>query len=185
MIKLFGSYTSPFVRHCRIALLQTRTDFEFIETDYAQSAQHSPAMRVPFLQDDSITLHDSASILKYIRAKSGEDFCQDLSEFELFCLINTALDSTINLFLLEKSGVNIAANDYLKRQQHRVEACLATFEQAAQAGLAWNDAGIRLACFIDWALYRHRLSFDTCPALLSWLEHARQQTEFQLTALPG
>lgn len=184
MIKLFGSFTSPFVRHCRIALLQTNAEFEFIETDYSQSAQQSPAMRVPFLQHNDLTLHDSSSILKYIRELNGDHFCSSLDELELYCLINTALDSTINLFLLERSGVEIDTNDYLKRQRQRIDACLAALERAARTGLSWDDAGIRLACFIDWAIYRNRLRFDTYPALHTWLTEARSKAEFQSTALP-
>ena len=33
-MKLFGSYTSPYVRHCRIVLAQNGQDCEFVETDY-------------------------------------------------------------------------------------------------------------------------------------------------------
>ena len=37
-MKLYGSYTSPFVRHCRIVLLETQQSCEFIETDQTSSA---------------------------------------------------------------------------------------------------------------------------------------------------
>lgn len=47
-MELFGSYTSPFVRHCRIALLETKTKFSFTETDFETSAKLSPAKRFPF-----------------------------------------------------------------------------------------------------------------------------------------
>ena len=47
-MKLFGSYTSPFVRHCRIVLAQHQQSYEFIPTDYAQSAQQTPTKRVPY-----------------------------------------------------------------------------------------------------------------------------------------
>ena len=38
-MELFGSYTSPYVRHCRIALLETDTKFSLTETDYDTSAK--------------------------------------------------------------------------------------------------------------------------------------------------
>lgn len=47
-MELYGSYTSPFVRHCRIALLQTQQDCQFIETDAQQSATLSPTKKVPY-----------------------------------------------------------------------------------------------------------------------------------------
>lgn len=184
-MKLHGSFTSPFVRHCRIALLQQGMDFEFIETDYAQSAEGSPAMRVPYLQDGDLVLHDSSSILKHIRQRNDQGFCQSTEEFDLYLLVTTALDSTINLFLLEKSGVDIATNNYTQRQAQRIQQCLQALNSKAGQGLEWNDAGIRLACFIDWALFRQRLDLSGFPALLNWLDDARQSREFDLTTPPA
>lgn len=73
-MQLFGSYTSPFVRHCRIALIETGLDCEFVETDYAESARRSPTKKVPYLQDKDVMLFDSCSILKYLREKAGGTF---------------------------------------------------------------------------------------------------------------
>lgn len=57
-MKLFGSYTSPFVRHCRIVLALNEQKFELVPTDYAQSAQNSPAKRVPYFTHNGLKLHD-------------------------------------------------------------------------------------------------------------------------------
>jgi glutathione S-transferase len=184
-MKLFGSYTSPFVRHCRIALLQTETEFEFLQTDYAQSAKGSPAQRVPYLQHEGLQLHDSASILKYVRQLAEQPFCASVESYDCFCLVNAALDSTVNLFLLENSGVDIHTNDYTKRQAARIESCLAALDKKAVEGLEWDDAGIRLACFIDWASFRKRLSFDNYPALQHWLHEANQDRNFVATKPPS
>lgn len=184
MMKLFGSYTSPFVRHCRIVLLETQTDFEFVETDYSQSAAGSPAQRVPYLHDGELHLHDSASIIKYVRQQAGENFCAEAQSFDLFCLVNAAMDSTINLFLLENSGIDISSNPYLQRQASRIESCLQSLQERAEKGLAWDDAGIRLTCFVDWAEYRKRLDFSPYPALQSWRDQALQQKSFRQTQPP-
>ena len=101
-MKLYGSYTSPFVRHCRIALLETGLACEFIETDQAGSAAKSPTKRVPFLEDGDVFLTDSSSILKHIREKAGTAFLSSASELDLFAMVNTALDATVNLFFLER-----------------------------------------------------------------------------------
>ncbi|RUO22945.1 glutathione S-transferase [Aliidiomarina minuta] len=183
-MQLFGSYTSPFVRHCRIVLLETQTPFEFMQTDYTQSAAGSPTQKVPYLHDGSTHLHDSASIIKYLRQQAGEEFCATAESFDLFCLVNAALDSTINLFLLENSGIDIANNPYLERQANRIESCLAALQERAAKGLSWDDAGIRLACFIEWAEYRKRLDFNAYPALQDWLSLAQQQDAFVQTQPP-
>ena len=124
-----GSFTSPFVRHCRIALLEEQFEFELIETDGEASAAQSPTKRVPFLKDGDIQLTDSSSILKYAREKAGKTFLKDLQDYDQYCLVNTVLDSCVNLFLLERHGLSADANSYLQRQSQRIESGLTELNQ--------------------------------------------------------
>ena len=73
-MKLYGSLTSPYVRHARIAIAQSGFQCEFEEADYARSAELSPTARVPFFEDGDLMLTDSSSILKYVREKAGTGF---------------------------------------------------------------------------------------------------------------
>jgi len=172
-MQLHGSYTSPYVRHIRIVLAQSELDTEFVETDYAASAAQSPAARVPFLVDGELTLTDSASILKYLREKTGQSFFLDVVDFDFFLLVNTAMDSSVNLFLLEKDGVTPETSAYLARQQRRVAQTLDELERRLAAGRfdRAGDAGIRLGCFLSWALFRERLTLDEHPALADFQRH--------------
>ena len=52
-MELFGSYTSPYVRHCRIAFKETGLAYSFTETDHDMSAKLSPA-KVPFLHHNDL-----------------------------------------------------------------------------------------------------------------------------------
>lgn len=183
-MKLFGSTTSPFVRHCRIALHETGTPFDFEITDAAGSAQQSPAQKVPFLHDGDLHLHDSTSILKYIREQAGQDWFADVRELDLYCLTNTVLDSQINLHLIKKSGVDVESVAYLKRQKARIETSLTHLNQLAADGLQWHDGSIRLACLIDWATYRALIDFSPYPNLQQWLTQARGHASFSDTAPP-
>ncbi|RTE86749.1 MULTISPECIES: glutathione S-transferase family protein [Gammaproteobacteria] len=185
-MKLFGSYTSPFVRHCRIALEESGEQFEFVETDYAQSAEGSPAKRVPYLEIGSLKLHDSSAILKYVREHSGGDFLSNLEDFDMYCLVNTAMDTCINLFLLERDGITPEQAPYLERQQQRTHAILKSLNDTPWDfdKLPWHDATIRLACFLDWALYRKRLTLDAYPQLQKFLAAANQHESFVRTAPP-
>ena len=161
MMKLYGSYTSPFVRHCRIALLETGLTCEFIETDQAGSAAKSPTKRVPFLEDGDLFLTDSSAILKYLREKAGQSFMAKVEEFNQFCMINSALDATVNLFFLERDGVDLQAYDYTKRQAARIDSSLIelnALELPSQA--PYNDAQLRLACYLAWGLFRKRIDID-------------------------
>lgn len=185
-MKLYGSYTSPFVRHCRIALTQENQAFDFIETDYEGSAQLSPTAKVPYLEDGDLVLSDSSSILKHIRDSAGKPFLADIAEFETYTLANTALDTAINLFLLSKEGVLAADVPYLTRQVTRLETALAALDKRIDpaAGIA-DDASLRCACLLGWALYRQRFELQGFPRLAQLLATANIDPLFAATAPPA
>lgn len=185
-MQLHGSYTSPYVRHCRIALQQSGLQHELIDTDYQQSLTQSPTAKVPFLRDGDLLLTDSSSILRHVRERSGQTFCSDIKDYDLYLLTSTAMDSAVNLFLLEREGVTPATSDYLKRQQQRIEQCLQHMDQQAQAQLSlwrepFTDGVLRTGCFLSWALFRQRLSIDQQPNLQALLQHLDQYSLFAAT----
>lgn len=184
-MKLYGSYTSPFVRHCRIALLETNCACDFIETDQASSAVQSPTKRVPFLEDGDIFLTDSTSILKHLREKAGQPYLASTIELNQFCMINAALDSTTNLFFLERDGVDLAAYEYTRRQAARIESSLAELNQLnLPAQSPYNDVHLRLACYLAWGLFRKRINIDTHENLQNFLTCINQYQPFAETAPP-
>jgi len=185
-MKLYGSYTSPFVRHCRVALAQGDHDFEFVEADYAMSAERSPTAKVPFFEDDGMMLTDSSSILKYVREKSGGEFLKQMGDFELFSMTNTLLDTAINVFLLENDGFKADKVPYIGRQQARIKTGLAELNRRFDPadGIA-TDSALRCACFIDWALFRKRFQIDGLDNLQALLAEADKQSVFLDTAPPG
>ncbi len=184
-MKLYGSYTSPFVRHCRIALLETGLACEFIETDQAGSAAKSPTKRVPFLEDGDVFLTDSSSILKHIREKAGTAFLSSASELDLFAMVNTALDATVNLFFLERDGVDLQAYEYTRRQAARIESSLTELNALSLAAQApYSDMELRLACYLAWGLFRKRINIEAHENLQQFLAGINQYTAFSDTAPP-
>lgn len=177
-MRLFGSLTSPYVRHCRIALAQADLDHELVATDYAASARQSPTQRVPFLEDGDLRLTDSASILRHIRERQGQAFLPNIEDFDFFLLAGTALDTVVNLFLLERDGVTPDACAYLQRQRDRVDSSLAELQRRlathpARTRPMQSDALLRLGCFLAWATFRNRLTLepqDPLNELLTLLE---------------
>ncbi|RFF29270.1 glutathione S-transferase family protein [Wenzhouxiangella sediminis] len=184
-MQLYGTYTSPYVRHCRIALAETGQDYELIETDYAQSARLAPAKRVPFLKAGDLVLNDSLSILKFIRESARRAFLPDVEDCDLFALTNTALDTAINLFLLEKDGLGPAQSGYLARQAARVHDILEALEGRAGALPAktdrFTDGELRLGCFLDWALFRERITLTEHIELAAFLERMKEYPCFANT----
>lgn len=174
-MELFGSYTSPYVRHCRIAFKETGLAYSFTETDHDMSAKLSPAKKVPFLHHNDLRFFDSSSILKYVREKNGERFFADTTDFDQYCLVNTAMDATINLFLLSKEGVTPENNGYMKRQHERVYEILALMESrdhavAYEGPHPFSDGELRLGCFLSWGLFRSLISLNEFPKLQAFLD---------------
>jgi len=183
---IYVSFTSPFVRHCRIALLETALICEFIETDATQSAQISPTKKVPLLVDGDVTLTDSSSILRYLREKSGAPFMADILDFELFNMTNTVMDACVNLFFLEKlDNISVEQSQYLTRQKARVLSGLEALNGSPiTAELPLSDGLIRLACFLDWGVYRERIDLKPFTNLTRLLDVARTDQNFFKTMPP-
>ncbi len=184
-MKLYGSYTSPYVRHCRVALLEAGLAFEFVETDFSGSAKKSPTQRVPFLEDGNQFFTDSSSIIKYLREKVGTKFCASAKELDDFCLVNSALDATTNLFFIERDGVQIADIPYLLRQAARIETILGELNaMELPVSAPYNDAHLRLACYMGWAKFRKRVDFTPFSNLENFFANANHYEIFRITT-PG
>lgn len=184
-MKIFGSFTSPFVRHCRIVMQQEGFQFTLIETDYDQSALGSPTSKVPYFTDGEVALTDSTSIVKYVREKAGKAFIASATEMDGYALANTVLDSAINLFLLEKDGITPDKSAYLKRQSARVTKGLAELNELVAGNTnLHSDFVLRVACLLDWGRYRGRFEFSEFDNLTALLAQANQNELFAETTPP-
>ncbi len=165
-MQLYGSYTSPYVRHCRIALAESGLPFELVETDQSASARLSPTQRVPFLADGPLQLNDSLAILAHIRQRQGQQLPTGPERLNLLCLATTVLDTAINLFFMERDGVTANSLPYLQRQQARIHSALAELEQQPLPLAApYDDADLRIGVMIGWTQFRQRIDFSAYPRL--------------------
>ncbi len=184
-MQLYGSYTSPFVRHCRIALMQNDMGCDFVTVDMMKNPDLSPTSKVPFMQDGALTLTDSSSILKYIREKAGQMFLADVQDYETFAISNTLLDSAINTFLLEMQGVDANEVPYLTRQKNRVASGLAALNLRIDPAQGIStDGALRAACLLAWGDYRSRFTLDGLDNLQGLKEAANADSNFVATAPP-
>lgn len=185
-MKLYGSYTSPYVRHCRIVLAQLGLACDFIEADYTMSAEKSPSMKVPFLQDGDLYLTDSTSILLHFYSQVGKPFITSAEEMDVYAMTNTLMDATINLFLLEQDGVTPATSQYLTRQANRIEKGLDALEgSTALITEEHNIAATRLYCFLAWGVFRNRINLAKRPQLQNFLNKMHDYSAFKKTAPPN
>ncbi len=182
-MKLYGSLTSPFVRHVRVALSQSDLAYTFIEADYALSADQSPTAKVPYFENAGLKLTDSSSILKYVREQSGASFLGELEDFELYTMSSTLLDTAINLFLLEKEGATEQQFPYLARQRGRLHTGLRELNRRIHpTDSLTRDSSLRCACLIGWGLFRNRFALDGLENLGALMDWANQNESFANTA---
>jgi len=185
-MKLYGSYTSPYVRHCRIVIEQLGLDCDFVEADYAMSAEKSPSMKVPFLQDGDLYLTDSTSILFHFYSKAGKPFITSAEEMDLYAMTNTLMDASINLFLLEQDGVTPETSQYLVRQATRIEKGLDTLASSNVLNTDENNiAATRLYCFLAWGIFRNRISLAERPKLEAYVNKMGSYSAFKKTVPPN
>ncbi|WP_158587038.1 glutathione S-transferase family protein [Motilimonas pumila] len=184
-MQLFGSYTSPFVRHCRIAIRQQDLPVTFIATTLEQAQLDSPTMKLPYFKDDQTLLTDSSVILRYLRQQSSLPFCAEIQDHECFALASTLLDAGISAVMLARAdGLTAANSAFAAKQQARVTQSLAYLDQLIDPR-TWsfqNDGHIRLACALDWGLFRQSFSLEAYPQLHAVLGQANEQKHFVATA---
>lgn len=185
-MQLFGSLTSPFVRHCRIALAEGPGKWEMVIADYDYSAAHSPSKKVPFFRDDETFLSDSSAILAEIRRRQQRPFLESARDWEIYTTATTCLDAAINIFLFERHGVKVHDVAYLGRQADRVAS---TLDYLVRLGVGFSeqpsDAQLRVACLLDWARFRQRFDVSDWPQLAQILHDANQYDRFKNTAPPA
>jgi glutathione S-transferase len=182
-MRLYGTTTSPYVRHCRVALLDCGFPFELVPTDHAQSKNLSPTARVPFLEDGNVRLTDSTSILFHVRKKANQPFIETAEKWDSYCLANTTLDAGITLFLIERLDGSLPESKYVRRQSDRLASCL---DELARRTLPHtrplDDSALRIACLLEWGLFRQRFSLEQHEPLMRFLELARSWEPFAQTA---
>lgn len=196
---LYGSLTSPFVRHARIALAESGLSHEFIVTDTNEAAKTSPMMRLPYLKNGDLMLTDSAVIIRYVREQAGMPYLATIKEHETFCTASTILDSAISLMLMAsvlgiqadnttEVALKPGSGNFANRQLARVEAGVDQLEKYALANelpgdsIAGADAAIRVACLLSWGLFRNAFTLDKRPGLAAFLKSAETYTRFAETA---
>ncbi|MBX2879665.1 MAG: glutathione S-transferase N-terminal domain-containing protein [Granulosicoccus sp.] len=184
-MKIYGTENSPFVRHCRIALLQQGFEFEFIDADRTVVATLSPTQKMPYFTDGTLTLSDSSSIVKYVREKAGEQFLPELANFERYTMANTVMDTLINYRVLLGEGYTSTEIKYMGKQLKRARSGLEMLNRDIDVDAELTeDSTLRTACLVDWGLFRECIDLDGLDNLARLLANARTNEQFNSTAPP-
>lgn len=101
-------------------------------------------------------------------------------------MTNTILDACINLFLLVNiDGLFLSNSKYLQRQKARVESGLVALDSKLVCdSLPLTDGQIRLACFLEWGMFRKIIDITGLQNLAKLVALAQSDKNFVLTAIP-
>lgn len=197
-MKLYGTYTSPFVRRVRIVAAEVGAPCTLIDTlkEEGQAALRaiSPIWKVPVAESEGAVILDSHVIIEHLlesygrrnlRAVTTEDRWR---ESNLINVIDGALDSAINVFYLKRDGADVEGLGYLVKQRARVESAMDWVEKQLDQG--WFTAEHRLglseiylATAIDWMSFRDAYPVDRHPGLVRFRETHRDVPSL-LSTLP-
>lgn len=186
MFTLYGSTTSPFVRRARLFLADTDFTFNkiniFNPEDKAMLKKVNPTLKIPMLQDGDTYIYDSKVMFRYASEKL--DLPKISWEQEnLLTVIDSANDSLVQLFLLNKSDFDIKSDRmYFNMQKARLEEVMPFLDEQAKNGAfdEWNYPAICLYCMMDWLMFRSFYDFTPYENLMAF--HARYKEREDVVA---
>jgi glutathione S-transferase len=157
--KLYGSFTSPYVRKLRLLLWEDKT-VEFIPLNYLEEAGNkllksiNPLNQIPFMLVGDQPIFDSRVIYNHI-AKEKEYTPFSIDEENILSAIDTAMASGVSLFSMRKGGIDISGHEnyYIERQKERIPAILdylATWTSKQQFPSDWNYLTMSLLSLLYW-----------------------------------
>lgn len=178
---LVGSEKSPFVRVCRMLMMQNKIDFEFrvlnfvVDKAHAEAlAKASPINRVPILMDGEQTIFDSRVIVNHLVKKHGLP-ALTLDEENFVSTAYSCMDSGVVLFLMRQDGFDVNGSGFfLARQRERIPRNLEFMTPWARGlnpanARDWNFASMSLYAFLFWAQARQLIDLKNYPEMASFV----------------
>lgn len=190
-MKLFGSYTSPFVRKCRITAMEcgVADRLSFVETVVLNDhADHpNPLNMVPSLVDDSGDMFvDSRVICDYL-ASLGSSLpnASDWNDRRLVAMADGLMDRAVAMALEARRPVEQQSPDWQARRRKAIFDTLSTLNDRVPK--AFSAGAIALVCALGYLDFRHSsLNWrEAHPALADWFKTLSQRDSVLATEPPS
>ena len=190
MISLHMSPFSPYARKVRLLLIDKGLEWERIDTETADPPPEfiakNPNLRIPVITDDQtgLTLFESNMILDYLLTTYPDNPPQApqpplaavmarpdhrWADLQLLSTIETALNSGINLLLMERSGIKAEQAVFLQKEQRRIQTNLDWLDaKATPEGYApgvFSIQDLNLMCTLQWFDFREICEWRGRPNL--------------------
>jgi glutathione S-transferase len=185
---LIGSTTSPYVRKLRLCF-HDKINYEFKSINYLEIndvnylKSINPINKIPILIDNEETIFDSRVIFNHLTKKYSWTKLS-LKEENILSAIDGLMDTTINLFLLKRGGLDLdAPNNYVSRQLERIPLIMEFLSPWASTMNDWNFLSMSLYSFLDWASFRGVLNLDKYPEMKIFLTRFEKAPGVELTKI--
>jgi glutathione S-transferase len=130
----------------------------------------NPINKIPILIDRGQAIYDSRVIYNYLSTKYLWTRLT-IQEENILSAIDAALDTTINLFSLNRGGLDTSApNSYVTRQMERIPLLMNYLAPWAKEINEWNFLTMSLYSYLDWAVFREQIDINTYPEMKKFLE---------------
>ncbi len=198
-MQLIGSFTSPYARKVRVALIEKNLPHEFVNdppwnADSCVPA-HNPLGKVPvLLTDDGSALFDSNILIDYIDQLSATpallplDRKAALQVNQLIVLADGIADAGIAILLEGRRPLDKQYAAWVERQQSKIERGLAALETHLRDKTwlydeAFGAADIAAGCMLFWLDFRmgHIDWRSQHAALRAYAERLATRPSFQQT----
>lgn len=198
MIRLYGSFTSPFVRRVQYVAQVLELTYHQVDTMVEKGQEElrkkSPIWKVPLVEIDGVKLWDSRTIIEYLFEKYGTDSFRmpqgegKWRESNLIQAIDAALESAINVFYLAKDGIHPSDSAYLKKQQDRIHSILQWIKTELNENYFTSEKKFGLSELVlyttlDWLQFRNAYPVSEDPFWTGFLEqHGKDDENLKNTA---
>lgn len=215
MLKLYGHDPSPFVRRVRILMTELGLRFERDTRAWKEPSpellSESPIQRLPMLdrgEGHAVRyVYDSRSIAEVLYEAAAQrpsgapkDDVLPLQptlwnpalhddDRNVLSVVDAAIDSAVNVYLIELDGVTSDSSPYLQRQNQRVARCLewldrryADRDTLDPSQLAFVD--VALVSGLGWLRFRKRAELESYAALCRVEARLEERPSFAATR-PG
>ena len=199
MIRLYGSFTSPYVRRVRVVADELGLPFELVDTTppegQAKLREHTPIWKVPAAEIDGQLVFDSHVITellleRYGRGKLAPLPVDDIESRNAISVIDGALDALINAFYLAKEGVTPEQAPYLKKQRERAGSALLWLEHNVHEPFVTSKKQlglpeIALGSALGWMRFRGTYDIEQHQRLMRCFETLERRNSFAHTQPSG
>lgn len=193
-MKLYGTTTSPFVRRVRVVATEVGQAFDLINTAHdagtAALKALSPIWKVPVAEVAGRVLYDSHVICEWLTTTHGWGTMKPpvdrWHDANLISAIDGALESGVQLFYLQREGIDADKLPFGQRQRDRI-ASIFDWLAARLGDHGFGDGlgmpELALLATLDWMEFRAIHPADRLPPALG-VFRASHRDRSSLVATP-